>query len=42
MTAPTRGDAKAATSRPRDKPPTIQASGQPVSRAIGSASTAGM
>jgi hypothetical protein len=41
MRRPTHGDAAPATSMPSDKPPMTQASGHPVSAAIGAASTAG-
>ena len=39
--APTEGDTNPETSVPTESPPTTHASGQPVSRAIGSARTAG-
>ena len=41
MARPTRGETKAATRSPSERPPTTQDSGQPVSAATGSARTAG-
>ena len=40
MARPTRGDTTPEAKKPSDKPPTIHVGDQPVSRAIGTASTA--